>query len=356
MEQTIRYVRTTDGVSLAWARTGQGRTLVRASNWLTHLEYDWQSPVWRHWMQFVASNFNYVRYDERGCGMTDWKVGTLSLDRWVADLDAVIEAAEVEKPMLLFGVSQGAAVAIAYAVRYPERVSGLILYGGYALGAKLRDDADFVIAYRAMQELVRIGWQKPNPVFRQLFTSRFIPDGTEEQITWFNDLCQRTTTPEVAYQLLDARAGVDIRDILHKVRVPTLVLHADGDEVVPPAEGRRLASDIPGAQFVSLASRNHVLLEHERAWQDFKEAVLEFTGVSADKRGVATHFAALTNRERQIYELLCKGIPNARIALELHISEKTVRNHMSRIYEKLGVASRVEALVLAREHDFPPPR
>jgi pimeloyl-ACP methyl ester carboxylesterase/DNA-binding CsgD family transcriptional regulator len=356
MRQTIRYVRTTDGVSLAWARAGQGRTLVRASNWLTHLEYDWQSPVWRHWTRFIASHFNYVRYDERGCGMTDWKVGSLSFDRWVADLDAVIEAAEVEKPTLLFGVSQGAAVAIAYAVEYPERVSGLILYGGYAVGAKRREDTDFAIAYRAMQELVRIGWQKPNPVFRQLFTSRFIPDGTEEQITWFNDLCQRTTTPEIAYQLLGARADVDISDILHKVRAPTLVLHADADEVVPPAEGRRLASEIPGAEFVSLASRNHVLLEHEAAWEDFKAAVLEFAGVSTGQYGAGAIFSTLTTRERQIVELLCRGSPNARIAGALNISEKTVRNHMSRIYEKLGVTSRAEALVLAREQDFPPLR
>jgi pimeloyl-ACP methyl ester carboxylesterase len=285
MKQTIRYVRTTDGVSLAWARAGGGRPLVRASNWLTHLEYDWQSPVWRHWTEFIASHFDYVRYDERGCGMTDWKVGTLTFDRWVADLDAVIEAAEVVEPMLLFGVSQGAAVAIAYAVQHPERVSGLILYGGYAVGAKHRDDSDFAIAYRAMQELVSIGWQKPNPVFRQLFTSRFIPDGTEEQISWFNDLCQRTTVPEVAHQLLAARADVDIRDMLPKVRAPTLVLHADGDEVVPPAEGLRLAGEIPGARFVSLASRNHVLLEHEDAWQDFKRAVLEFTGASTGQNG-----------------------------------------------------------------------
>jgi pimeloyl-ACP methyl ester carboxylesterase len=278
MKQSIEYVRTTDGVSLAWARSGQGRTLVRASNWLTHLEYDWHSPVWRHWTRFIASNFDYVRYDERGCGMTERVASGLSLDRWVADLDAVIEASAVEQPMLLFGVSQGAAIAIAYAVKYPERVSGLVLYGGYAVGAGRRDDADFAIANRAMQELLRIGWRDPNPVFRQLFTSRFIPDGTEEQIAWFNDLCQRTTTPEMAYELLKARADVDIRDMLSKVRAPTLVLHADRDEVVPVDEGLRLAREIPEALFVSLASRNHVLLEHEAAWQDFKDAVLNFTG------------------------------------------------------------------------------
>lgn len=283
MKQKIRYVKTSDGVAIAWARSGQGRTLVRASNWLTHLEYDWQSPVWRHWTRFLASNFDYVRYDERGCGMTDWQVTGLSVDRWVADLDAVVEASKVQKPTLLFGVSQGAAVAIAYAVKYPERVAGLVLYGGYARGAKLRDP-DFAIAYDAMQELVRIGWRDPNPVFRQLFTSRFIPDGTEEQIAWFNDLCQRTTTPEAAYLLLKARSEVDICDLLPKVRAPTLVVHGDGDEVVPASEGHLLANEIPGAVFVSVASRNHVLLEHEPAWQDFKDAVLHFTTASLPER------------------------------------------------------------------------
>lgn len=356
MKQTIRYLRTPDGVSLAWAETGRGPVLVRASNWLTHLEYDWESPVWRHWTRFLASNFRYVRYDERGCGMTDRSVGTLSLEAWVGDLDAVIAAAAVEEPMLLFGVSQGAAIAIEYAVRHPERVAGLVLYGGYALGAKYREDTDHVIAYRAMQELARIGWRKPNPVFRQVFTSRFIPEGTEKQVGWFNELCRRTTTPEIAYQLLVARASVDINELLPKVRTPTLVLHSERDEVVPVSEGHRLASEIPGARFVSLESCNHVLLEHEPAWRDFKDAVLAFTGVDQATARSASRFETLTARELEIYGLLLDGRSNAGIAGELAISEKTVRNHMSRVYRKLGVRSRAEALVLAREHDFRPPQ
>lgn len=346
MRQTVRFLTADDGITLAWAEAGRGTPLVRASNWLTHLEYDWESPVWRHWTRFFAGHFRYVRYDERGCGMTDWQVGELSFDRWVGDLSAVIDAAEIKQPMVLFGVSQGAAVAIAYAVAYPQRVSHLVLYGGYAVGAKGRDDADHVAAYQAMQELARVGWSKSNPVFRQVFTSRFIPEGTDEQVDWFNELCVRTTTPELAYQLLDARAEVDIGELLPQVRTPTLVLHADRDEVIPVAEGKRLAREIPDARFVALDSRNHVLLEDEPAWRDFQEAVLEFTGVESAADSTLT--AALTHRERQAFELLCAGRSNLAIAHALDISEKTVRNHVSHIYAKLGVSSRAEAIVLAR--------
>lgn len=350
MKQPIRYARTADGISLAWTQSGRGPALARASNWLTHLEYDWESPVWQHWTRFLAQEFNYLRYDERGCGMTDWKVGDLSLERWVADLESVIDAARIDDRIILFGVSQGAAVAIAYTVRHPERVKSLVLYGGYAIGARWREDVDHVAAYKAMQELARIGWQNPNPVFRQVFTSRFIPEGTEEQVQWFNDLCQRTTTPEIAYQLLAARAEVDVRPLLDRVTVPTLVLHATGDEVVPAAEGRYLAARIPDAQFVQLNSRNHVLLADEPAWQDFKSAVREFTGRSAGAEDV--NLVSLTQRERDVFRLLCSGVTNARIAEAMSISEKTVRNHVSHIYNKLGVRSRAEALVLARQQNL----
>ncbi len=353
MRQTVRFLTTVDDVTLAWAEAGRGPPLIRASNWLTHLEYDWESPVWRHWTKFLAGHFRYVRYDERGCGMTDWEVGELSLERWVADLGDVIDAAAADEPMVLFGVSQGAAVAIAYAVAHPERVSHLILHGGYAIGAKYREDTNHVRAYQAMQELARVGWDQPNPVFRQVFTSRFIPEGTEEQVGWFNELCRRTTTPEIAYRLLAARAEVDIRPLLPHVKAKTLVLHPDKDEVIPVAEGKRLAREIPGARFVPLDSRNHVLLEHEPAWQYFKEAVLEFTGLETEPRGADALTGPLTRRELQSFTLLCEGLSNEAIASRLKISEKTVRNHVSSLYEKLGVRSRAEALVLARKHGFP---
>jgi pimeloyl-ACP methyl ester carboxylesterase/DNA-binding CsgD family transcriptional regulator len=351
MKQRICLRSTTDGVTLAWAEAGHGAPLVKASNWLTHLEYDWESPVWRHWTRFFARNFHYFRYDERGCGMTDWQVGDLSFPRWVEDLEAVVAAARLDRPFALLGISQGAATAVAYAVEHPERVSHLILYGGYALGAKKRGDSESAEFYELMQEAARLGWGRDNPAFRQLFTARFIPDGTDEQICWFNDLCSKTTLPEIGAKLIALRAEVDICHLLSRVQVPTLVLHGGNDEVVPLSEGKRLARGIPDATFVQLDSRNHILLEHEAAWCRFQQAVLEFTGQSGlpSGREEAT-LESLTRREREALALLCDGCSNAQIAWQLQIAEKTARNHISRVYCKLGVHSRAEAIVFAHRH------
>jgi DNA-binding CsgD family transcriptional regulator len=222
-------------------------------------------------------------------------------------------------------------------------VSKLILYGGYARGGLVRGGRH-AEHYRALLEMVRLGWGSSNPLFRQVFTARFVPDGTHEQMDWFNELCRRTVAPEMAVRLLEARANTDIVDLLPEVQVPTLVLHARDDEVIPVAEGRRLASEIPGAEFVELASRNHVLLAHEPAWQDFQRAVREFTGVARDAAR-PTGEAPLTPRERRLLDLLRAGKTNAEIAAEVFISEKTVRNHLSSVYRKLGVANRAQAIV-----------
>ena len=351
MKQCVRYVRTPDDVSLAWAEAGRGMPLVKAANWLTHLEYDWESPVWRHWNQFLASNFHYIRHDERGCGMTDWKVGDLSFPRWVEDLELVLDATGIERPFALLGISQGAATAVAYAVRHPERVSHLILYGGYAVGTYRRGDNEQIKAFQAVTELIRQGWNSKNPVFRQLFTSRFIPEGSSEQLDWFNELCRRTTTPEIGAALMTARGDVDARDVLPQVRTPTLVLHARRDQVVPLSEGKRLAREIAGATFVELDSCNHVLLEHEQAWLQFQQAVLEFTGQGDAKAGHKHDMLqTLSRREHEILPLLCEGLSNAQMGWKLGISEKTVRNHLSHLYEKLGVHSRAAAIALAYEH------
>lgn len=351
MIQRVRYVRSTDDVRLAWADAGKGMPLVRAANWLTHLEYDWESPVWRHWTHFLAGHFRYIRHDERGCGMSDWEVGDLSFPRWVDDLERVIDAAGIERPFALLGISQGAPTAAAYAARHPHRVSHLILYGGYAVGTYRRGDTKASDAYRAVTELMRQGWNSKNPVFRQLFTSRFIPGGSSEQIEWFNELCRKSMTAENGAMLMSARGEVDARDVLPRVRAPTLVLHASRDQVVPISEGRRLAMEIPGASFVQLESRNHVLLEHEPAWRHFQQAVLEFIGAGdAPYTDAGCKFQSLTPRERGILALLCEGSSNAQIGWTLGISEKTVRNHVSHLYRKLGVHSRAAAIVLAYEH------
>src|SRR5215203_1232270 len=260
--QRIRYLRTADGVQLAWAEAGAGPLLIKAANWLTHLEFEWESPVWRHWIRFFSDHFRFVRHDERGCGMTDWNVGDLSFERWVEDLESLVLAASPAEPFALLGISQGAPVCVTYAVRHPERVSHLVLYGGYARGPFRRGEADRRL-YSALIDLTRLGWGKDNPVFRQVFTSRFIPGGTDEQIGWFNDLCRKTTSPEIAARLLESRAVIDVVDLLGRVRTPTLVLHSRDDDIVPISEGHILAAGIPGAQFIELDSKNHVLLENE---------------------------------------------------------------------------------------------
>jgi pimeloyl-ACP methyl ester carboxylesterase/DNA-binding CsgD family transcriptional regulator len=348
--QRIRYVRTEDRVQLAWAEAGQGPLLVKAANWLTHLEYDWESPVWRHWIRFFADHFRFVRFDERGCGMTDWDVGDLSFGHWVKDLELVADTVAPAAPMILLGISQGAAASIAYAVRHPERVSHLLLYGGYSRGISKRGDSDPERMYGAIIELARLGWGTHNPAFRQVFTSRFIPGGTDEQLGWFNELCLKTTSPENAARLLESRAQIDVVDLLPLVRTPTLVLHARQDAVTPFEEGRRLAAAIPGAQFVELDSMNHVLLEQEPAWGRFQQAVLDFVGLTAPREDAA--FGALSAREREILALVTEGLGNAGIAERLALSEKTVRNHISNVFDKLGVWTRAQAIVFARDRGF----
>jgi pimeloyl-ACP methyl ester carboxylesterase/DNA-binding CsgD family transcriptional regulator len=348
MLQSIRFARTPDGVKLAWAVAGQGPTLIKASNWLTHLEYDWDSPLWRHWIHFLAGHFQLVRYDERGCGMSDWHAKDVTFPRWIDDFDTIVAVARPTTPFILLGMSQGGAAAISYATRFPGNVSKLILYGAYARGWNGRENAEDAQRYRAIVDLTRLGWGQNNPVYRQLFTSRFVPHATSQQLDWFNELCRRTTTPEVATQLLMERGEVDIRELLPQVSVPTLVLHASDDEVVPLSEGRLLASTIPGAEFVQLESRNHILLDGEPAWERFKSAVLAFTGREA-RQAEDPVFATLSPREREILQCVARGCTNAQIGAELFISEKTVRNHVTKIFEKLGVRTRAQAIVLAKD-------
>jgi pimeloyl-ACP methyl ester carboxylesterase/DNA-binding CsgD family transcriptional regulator len=350
LRQHVRYVNGSGGTRIAWAEAGEGPIVVKAANWLTHLEYEWESPVWKHWIQFFSAHSRFVRYDERGSGMSEWQPGGLSLDDWTGDLEAVIGAARPATPVTLLGISQGAATCIRYAIRHPERVARMILYGSYARGGSLRGTPAMRLAYQAMIDLARVAWGKDNPTFRQVFTSRFIPGGTQEQLRWFNDLCLKTTSGEIVADLLQARGVVDIAASLSDVRTPTLVLHARDDEVIPVAEGREVASGIPGAEFVELESRNHILLEHEPAWQRFRDAVLAF--LQAGEPAGDSVFAALSARERQVLVLMAEGLSNVDIAEHLNISEKTVRNHASNLFDKLGVWSRAQAIVFARDHGF----
>src|SRR5262245_830718 len=350
LRQRVRYLNASDGTRLAWAESGTGPLVVKAANWLTHLEYEWESPVWRHWIEFFSAHCRFVRYDERGCGMSDWQGGPLSLDQWYADLASVIEAAQPEGPVTLLGISQGAATCIRYALDQPERVGRMILYGGFARGWRRRDSPAIEREYEAMVDLMRVAWGKDNPTFRQVFTSRFIPGASLEQLQWFNDLCLKTTSGDIAATLQESRSVIDLAEELGRIKTPTLVLHARDDAAIPIAEGRLLASRIPGAEFVELDSRNHILLEHEPAWPRFCDAVLAF--LQPGQPAGDSAFAALSMRERQVLTLMADGLSNAEIAERLQIREKTVRNHASNLFDKLGVWSRAQAIVFARERGY----
>jgi pimeloyl-ACP methyl ester carboxylesterase/tetratricopeptide (TPR) repeat protein len=313
--QHIRYLQTTDGVRLAWAEAGRGPTLVKAANWLSHLQYEWESPIWRHWIRFFSGHFRFVRYDERGCGMTDWNAPDLSFERQLSDLEAVVDAADCHEPFTLLGMSQGGAQCIRYIARHPERVSRLVLCGAYAQGWARRTDPEKAREYDSIAELMRAGWGRNNPVFRQVFTSRFVPDATDEQLAWFNELCLKTATGANAARLFESRAEVDIVDLLPQIRVPALVLHARGDAAVPLSQGHLLASGLQNAQFVELDSNNHILLEHEPAWARFKEMVLDFTGVRDEAAGEDPAFAMAGQRAEDRMKALGDW-PRVKLVLE----------------------------------------
>jgi pimeloyl-ACP methyl ester carboxylesterase len=257
------------------ADVGQGPPVVKAGNWLNHLEYDWESPVWSHLLHWFANRHRLVRYDARGNGLSDWDVGEVTLDSFVTDLEAVVDSRGLET-FTLFGVSQGCAVSIAYAVKHPERVNKLVLYGGFALGRRMRGSDIDAAQAEAMLTLMKTGWGQENPAFRQIFTSLFIPGATPEQMNWFNNLQRITTSAENAVKMRLISDHMNIVHLLPQVKAPTLVLHCKDDAVQPFAEGRRIAAGIPGARFVLLEGRNHLILENDPGWPRFQQEVEAF--------------------------------------------------------------------------------
>jgi DNA-binding winged helix-turn-helix (wHTH) protein/esterase/lipase len=266
--QEIRYCTTSDDVRLAYATTGNGPPLVKASNWLTHLDFEWGSPIWRHWYTALSHHHRLVRYDERGNGMSQRDVPDVSFDTWVRDLETVVDAAGLDRFPLL-GISRGGPIAIAYAVKHPERVTQLVLYGAFAAGLKHDGTPRELEARRALASLLRLGWGLNNPAFCRTFTCRFIPEATPEHEQWFDELQRVSTSPENAARLMERDDDIDVRPLLSKVKTPTLVIHCDRDHAVPPEKGRLLAAEIPGARYVSLPSANHLMLAEEPAWPLF---------------------------------------------------------------------------------------
>ncbi len=274
-EQRIGFCEVRDGTKIAYATIGSGAPLLKAANWLTHLEFDWQSPIWGRSFAEIAKGRRFIRYDERGCGLSDWDVDDLGFDAFVEDLETVADRLGLERFPLL-GISQGAAVSIEYAVRHPERVSALILLGGYAAGWRHTVDQEERARREAVMSLTEVGWGTDNPAYRHIFSQTFMPDAHAETLAWFDELQRQTTSPRNAARFQDAFGNIDVRDRLSQVRAPTLVLHSKYDQRIPLAAGRALAAGIPDARFVPLESRNHVLVGDEPAWKVCAETMAEF--------------------------------------------------------------------------------
>jgi pimeloyl-ACP methyl ester carboxylesterase/DNA-binding CsgD family transcriptional regulator len=337
--QEIRFGRGPDGVRLAYASHGHGPPLVVVSCWLSHLQHDWQSPVWRHFLDDLGAVSTLIRYDERGFGLSDWTVSDFSLEARVRDLEAIIESFGLDRFSLL-GMSGGAPVAMAYCAAHPERVDRLILYGASAVGFHTSAPSERELAFRAM---IRAGWAQEDPLFRRVFTTIFIPKATEEQMGWFDELQRMSTSTENAVQSRIARREVNITSLLPRITAPTLVLHARGDRAASFDEARHVASLIPNARLVPLESRNHILLANEPAWRVFMDEVRGFMrGAEAlpTDSEAAKRIGGLSAREHEVLTLAADGRTNLEIAETLVLSVRTVERHLSNAYAKLGISGR----------------
>ncbi len=345
-QQDIRFTRSADGTRLAYAVHGRGFPLVRAAHWLTNIDRDWRTPVWRPWFDALGARYRFHRYDSRGCGLSDRDATDASLDVLVEDLEAVVDAAKLDRFALL-GISQGGAVSMTYAVRHPERVSHLVLLGAFARGPLRRAASpDEVESIRAQVKLIEVGWGQDSPAFLQLFTNQIFPNARPEQVASFNDLQRMSCTPRHAARLVASFNEIDASPYLARVTCPTLVLHTRGDICAPFDEGLFIASSIRGARLVPLETRSHVPTPGEPSFDRVIEEIEAFVGATDEGRPA---FPDLTPRERQVLEHIARGLDNAQIAAHLDLSGKTVRNHITNIFQKIGVDSRAQAIVQARE-------
>jgi pimeloyl-ACP methyl ester carboxylesterase/DNA-binding CsgD family transcriptional regulator len=336
-DQEIRFCRAPDGTRLAYATHGSGPPLVVASCWLSHLQHDWQSPVWRHFLEDLGAMTTMLRYDERGFGMSDWDVDDFSLPARLSDLETVIDAAGLDRFVLL-GMSGGSGPAMAYAIAHPERVSRLLLYGTVC-GEPVAFDAEGQAEEETYRSMIRVGWAKPDPVFRRVFTTRFIPEATEEQMRWFDDLQRMSTSPENAVASRIGRQQVDITADIPRITAPTMILQATGDRSMSFDNAVTVSGLIPDSRLVALDSRNHILLAGEPAWATFVDEFAAF--IEPDRRrwaGSELPLDSLSAREREVLDLCADGLANEEIAAALTLSPRTVERHLSNVYLKLGVS------------------
>jgi pimeloyl-ACP methyl ester carboxylesterase len=345
LTQEVRFARVPSGTRIAWAKTGSGPPLVRAAHWMTHVEHDVRSPIWKPWLERIGRRLTLVRYDARGSGLSGKDDRAGGADSDLEDLEAVVGASGLDRCALL-GISAGTATAIAYAAAHPERVSHLVLLGGYAHGLldRVRDAEKYL---EGLLQLIETGWGRRYAPVQQFFTTTMLPDATSEQVAALNEQQRLSCDGVRAAAHLRSAAAADVRALLPRVRAPTLVLHCEGDAMVSIELGRELAASIEGAVFETLPGRNHVPLAGEPAFERFCDAVADFI---APAPGASV--PDMTERERALLEAVAQGLDNAQIAAHLGIAEKTVRNALSRLYARLSVEGRPQAIVRARELGF----
>ena len=337
--QDIRFARAPDGVGIAYAVHGSGPPLLVDACWLSHLQFDWQSPVWRHWLVELGRIATVVRFDERGHGLSDRGVTDHSLEARLGDLEAVADAAGLERFAML-AMAQGGPVAIEYAARHPERLTRLAFYGSYA-GALAAASAEELELDAAFQALIKVGWERPTAEFRRVFTSLMIPGGTEQQMRWIDDLQRMAVDADTAMLARTQRGAVDSSSRLAGLDLPTLVLHSRGDQMNPFAHSRHLASHIRGARLVALESVNHIMLEDEPAWGVFVREISAFLAPDRTAGPAVEDLSdTLSPRELHILRLAAEGRDNDTIADQLVLSVRTVERHLQNAYAKLGLQGR----------------
>jgi pimeloyl-ACP methyl ester carboxylesterase/DNA-binding CsgD family transcriptional regulator len=357
MEHDIRFCTTADGVRLAVGISGKGPPIVKAATWLTHLEYDLTSPFAKHWLEAFSRDHTFVGYDARGCGLSDRRVGELSMDAWLEDLDAVVDLLRLERFPLL-GISQGAAIAVAYAARHPQKVSRLVLLGGFARAyfSAHNPDPKVLEEGETLIRAAKMGWGRDDSAFRQVFVTKFLGDATAEQQRAFDERQRVTTEPEMAVRYLRAMFSVDVKEIARQVACPTLVFHCRNDRLIYFDQGRKLAAQIPGARFIPLESANHIPFENEPAWTQFLAEVRPFLAADGNTAFAGASSAtnleqsrALTPRQIEILREVAHGQTDKQIARKLSLSPRTVEMHVANALAGLQCRTRAEAVRKAGE-------
>ena len=350
MNQDIRFCTTSDNVKLAYAVSGKGPVLVMPATWLSHLEHQWSSLAWQPWLETLSQKYTLLRYDSRGCGLSDRDVADLSFEGWIKDIEAAVDAAGFRQFDLL-ATCWGGPIGIEYAARHPERVNRLVLYGAYAVGRLRGEQAIEAEQARLLLDLTRLGWGKENHAFCRVWGSYFQPGGTLAHFRSWAEQQAFSTSSETAVRLLQVGWQTDVRESARKIRCPTLALHVARDTVVPIEVGRQLATLIPNCRFVQIDGENHMPLADEPAWAQIVAEIDNFLQqpVETSSPRDTLPLGQLTARERDVLDAIAQGLDNNEIAVALGMSEKTVRNHITRVLDKIGVEHRYQAIVRARE-------